>query len=104
MSDCYSHLYFNSYPAEETIPLKTQQPDPHSAKDEEKEIPHKHGDSAVEPTQQRSEGEHISADGSSEMPLISLNESDAESCGHSTPDTQTSESLSAQQHALFPYT
>lgn len=91
-------MYFNSSPAEETIPLKTQQPDPHSAEDEEEEILHKAADSAVEPNQQKSEGEQISADGNSEMPLISLTEGEAESCDEGTPNTQTSESLSNQHH------
>lgn len=94
-------MYFNSSPAEETIPLKAQQPDPHSAEDEEEEILHKPGDSAGEPNQQKSEGEQISADGSSEMPLISLNKGEAESC--ETPDTQTSEYLSKQHPVLFHY-
>lgn len=87
-------MCFNSSPAEETVPLNTQQPDPHSAEDVEKEILHEPGDSAGQPNQQKSEGEQISADGSSEMPLIGLNEGEAESCDDSTPNTQASESLS----------
>lgn len=87
-------MCFNSSPAEETVPLNTQQPDPHSAEDVEKEILHEPGDSAGQPNQQKSEGEQISADSSSEMPLIGLNEGEAESCDDSTPNTQASKSLS----------
>lgn len=87
----------------ETIPLNTQQPDPHSAKDEEEEILHKPDDSAGQPKWQKSEGEQISADGSSEMPLIGLNEGEAEPCDDSTANIQTSESLSSQQHVLLHY-
>lgn len=87
-------MNFNSSPAEVTIAPKTQQKDPHSAKDEEEEILHDPGDSAGEPNQQKSEEEQSSAHGSSEIPLISLNEGEAESCDDGTPDTHTGESLS----------
>lgn len=83
--------------------MKTQQPDPHSAEDEKEEILPKPGDSEGEPNQQQSEGEQISADGSSEMPLTSLNEGETESCDDSTSNTQTGESLSHQQHVMFHY-
>lgn len=91
-------------PAEETIPQKTQQPHPHSAKDAEKEFLHRPGDSAAESNQQKAEAEQRTAEGSSERPLISpVNEGEVVSSDVRTPDALMGESLSNTRSHFITY-